>query len=75
MDWVEENKGDRPFAAGALAYIQGRGFTYGCHFGMRSTRAWAIHEFEMGWRSAWQDDPQRHIPAEARLDDTHSRHF
>lgn len=60
MLWIETNKSSRPFAAGALAYINGRDCDYGCHFGMRSTVQWAREEFKQGWNSA-QDDHRNNV--------------
>jgi ligand-binding sensor protein len=35
--------------AGALAAQQDKPCYYGCHFGMRSSRALAMHEFQQGY--------------------------
>lgn len=40
------------FAAGAVAFAAGHDRTYGCHFGMRSTRDAAIEAFYRGWDAA-----------------------
>lgn len=55
-NWVEANKGKRPFAAGALAFWQGASCSYGCHYGMRSTCAWAREQFAEGWLAAQRDE-------------------
>lgn len=39
------------FEAGALARTQGDTRTYGCHFGMRSTRDRSVADFNRGWDS------------------------
>lgn len=57
-NWIEDHKGDRPFAAGALAYVLGWTRGYGCHFGMRSTAQWARSEYAKGWDAAQRDWPQ-----------------
>ena len=54
-NWIENNKLDRPFEAGALAYVVGRDRNYGCHFGMRGTLAWCRHHFSNGWDQAQYD--------------------
>lgn len=40
------------FEAGALAHAMRRDDNYGCHFGMQSSRALAIHQFKQGWKAA-----------------------
>ena len=40
--------------AGALAFILGHDDSYGCHFGMRSTRDSAAEQFRHGWLEAFQ---------------------
>lgn len=53
---VEILKSDgRFFHAGALAFIRGDSNNYGCHYGMRSSRAFAIDEFRAGFASAERD--------------------
>jgi hypothetical protein len=54
-NWIEKNKGYHPFTAGALAYMLGKTDYYGCHYGMRSTRQWAIEQFKQGWLVAQRD--------------------
>lgn len=55
LQWIEANKADRPFAAGALAYVIGERRYYGCHFGLRSTLEWAKYQFGRGWDQAERD--------------------
>lgn len=43
------------FAAGALAFSIGHDRSYGCHFGMRSTRDAAIEAFNRGYDAARQE--------------------
>jgi hypothetical protein len=64
--WIEQAKGDRPFAAGALAYMLGLDCSYGCHFGMRSTADWARQQFAQGWHTARLD----HLASDAWGSDT-----
>jgi hypothetical protein len=53
---VENLKSDgRFFHAGALAAALGQPNTYGCHYGMRSSREWAIEEFQAGHAAALRD--------------------
>ena len=42
----------RYFHAGAYAAMIGYGRSYGCHFGMRSTRDYAMDEFYQGYDEA-----------------------
>ena len=53
--WIEQNKNDRPFAAGALSFVLGLPRYYGPHYGMRSTLDWARDEFNKGWDEAQRD--------------------
>lgn len=53
--WIESNKSERPFEAGALAYIAGHNPYYGCHYGMKSTAEWARQQFTRGWDIARLD--------------------
>lgn len=53
---VDELKsGGHYFAAGALAFSCGYGRDYGQHFGMRSTRYYAISDFQRGYDAAKAD--------------------
>lgn len=54
--WIEDNKHEKPFAAGALAYIVGHQCLYGCHYGLRSSREWAREQFGKGWHAAFNDE-------------------
>ena len=45
----------RFFHAGALAFALGFGDSYGCHYGMRSTRFEAAAEFKRGHAAAVSD--------------------
>lgn len=53
--WIERNKSERPFEAGALAYILGLSRYYGCHYGMRSTQQWTQETFYRGYDTASRD--------------------
>ena len=53
MQTVDELKVDRLFfEAGVEAFKQGAPRSYGCHFGMRSSRDYAINEFYRGYDAA-----------------------
>ena len=53
---IEVLKSDSRFVhAGALAFILGHDCSYGCHYGMRSTRNRAIELFTAGFVSAKND--------------------
>lgn len=53
---IENLKSDgRFFHAGALAAALGQPASYGCHYGMRSTRAYAIDQFQAGHAAAISD--------------------
>ena len=48
---------------GQLEALQGKPRYYGCHFGMRSSRTWAMKEYYEGWDEVSMalelgDDPQ-----------------
>lgn len=53
--WIKRNKNERPFAAGALAFIQDEARYYGCHYGMRGTLDWAKDQFYAGYDTAERD--------------------
>lgn len=56
---IEEQKSQGNYEeAGKLAAFFGHDRSYGCHFGMRSTRLRAIEEFNRGW-----DDCKRMMEA------------
>ena len=57
MTRVEELKDWLLFsAAGAEAYRQGLPKYYGCHYGMKETRAFAINEFTQGYEQAQHEE-------------------
>lgn len=57
MKSVDDLKAKRMFfEAGVEAYTKGQDMSYGVHFGMRSSRNYAISEFERGYKDAMLQD-------------------
>ena len=53
MNKVEKLKSEGKYReAGELAFNEGQSDAYGCHYGMRSDRQFAINEFRAGYEAA-----------------------
>jgi hypothetical protein len=63
------------YEAGELAAATGYDRDYGCHYGMKSRRAFAISEFHAGWDQAAYEIEKSDALCEALRDVTNSNFY